>query len=305
MRIVSLLPSSTEIVYELGLGSDLVGVSHDCDYPPEVTTKICLTSIDIDPAKASSATVNEWVAGKVHSGTSIYHIDPGALKKANPDLILTQELCEVCAPSFTEVKSACKILEGDRKIISLEPTCIDDILDSILIVGQATGKTEKAAQLVNSLRNRMRKLEEMVSNVNSRPEVACLEWLDPIFSAGHWVPEMVSKAGGVDRLTQLSRPSVRIEWSRILEYDPEMLILMPCGFNLDRTIQDSESIRHYNGWQKLRAIQNRQVFAVNGTAYFNRPGPRIVDGMAILAEIMHPDSVQGMAPADSYKRLDI
>ena len=305
MRIVSLLPSSTEIVYELGLGSDLVGVSHDCDYPPEVTKKICLTSIDIDPAKASSATVNEWVAGKVHSGTSIYHIDPGALKRANPDLILTQELCEVCAPSFTEVKSACKILEGDRKIISLEPTCIDDILDSILIVGQATGKAEKAAQLVNSLRSRMRKLEEMVSNVNSRPEVACLEWLDPIFSAGHWVPEMVSKAGGVDRLTQLSRPSIRLEWSRILEYDPEMLILMPCGFNLDRTIQDSESIRHYNGWQKLRAIQNHQVFAVNGTAYFNRPGPRIVDGMAILAEIMHPDSVQGMAPADSYKRLDI
>ena len=305
MRIVSLLPSSTEIVYELGLGSDLVGVSHDCDYPPEVTKKICLTSIDIDPAKASSATVNEWVAGKVHSGTSIYHIDPGALKRANPDLILTQELCEVCAPSFTEVKSACKILEGDRKIISLEPTCIDDILDSILIVGQATGKAEKAEQLVNSLRNRIRKLEEMVSNVNSRPEVACLEWLDPIFSAGHWVPEMVSKAGGVDRLTQLSRPSIRLEWSRILEYDPEMLILMPCGFNLDRTIQDSESIRHYNGWQRLRAIQNHQVFAVNGTAYFNRPGPRIVDGMAILAEIMHPDSVQGMAPADAYKRLDI
>jgi len=305
MRIVSLLPSSTEIVYELGLGSDLVGVSHDCDYPPEVTKKICLTSIDIDPAKASSATVNEWVAAKVHSGTSIYHIDPRALKRANPDLILTQELCEVCAPSFTEVKSACKILEGDRKIISLEPTCIDDILDSILIVGQATGKAEKAEQLVNSLRNRIRKLEEMVSNVNSRPEVACLEWLDPIFSAGHWVPEMVSKAGGVDRLTQLSRPSIRLEWSRILEYDPEMLILMPCGFNLDRTIQDSESIRHYNGWQKLRAIQNHQVFAVNGTAYFNRPGPRIVDGMAILAEIMHPDSVQGMAPADSYKRLDI
>ena len=305
MRIVSLLPSSTEIVYELGLGSNLVGVSHDCDYPPEVTKKICLTSIDIDPAKASSATVNEWVAGKVHSGTSIYHIDPGALKRANPDLILTQELCEVCAPSFTEVKSACKILEGDRKIISLEPTCIDDILDSILIVGQATGKAEKAEQLVNSLRSRMRKLEEMVSNVNSRPEVACLEWLDPIFSAGHWVPEMVSKAGGVDRLTQLSRPSIRLEWSRILEYDPEMLILMPCGFNLDRTIQDSESIRHYNDWQRLRAIRNHQVFAVNGTAYFNRPGPRIVDGMAILAEIMHPDSVQGMAPADSYKRLDI
>jgi len=305
MRIVSLLPSSTEIVYELGLGSDLVGISHDCDYPPEVKRKICLTSIDIDPAKASSAAVNQWVAGKIHSGTSIYHIDPDALKRANPDLILTQELCEVCAPSFTEVKSACKILEGDRKIISLEPTCIEDILDSILTVGQATGTEERAQQVVKSLRSRIMKIEEIVSNASTRPQVACLEWLDPIFSAGHWVPEMVSKAGGVDRLTQSSQPSIRIDWDRIVNYDPEILILMPCGFNLDRTIQDSESIRRYNGWQTLRAIQNHHVFGVNGTAYFNRPGPRIVDGLAILAEILHPDIVHGIAPADSYKRIDI
>jgi len=144
-----------------------------------------------------------------------------------------------------------------------------------------------------------------VSNASTRPQVACLEWLDPIFSAGHWVPEMVSKAGGVDRLTQSSQPSIRIDWDRIVNYDPEILILMPCGFNLDRTIQDSESIRRYNGWQTLRAIQNHHVFGVNGTAYFNRPGPRIVDGLAILAEILHPDIVHGIAPADSYKRIDI
>lgn len=304
MRIVSLLPSSTEIVYELGLGTDLVGVSHDCDYPPEVTNKMCLTSIDIDPAKASSSAVNDWVAGKVHSGTSIYHIDQESLKKANPDLILTQELCEVCAPSFTEVKSACKILDGDRKIISLEPTSIDHILDSILIVGRATGKEERAEQLVTSLRSRIKKIEEMVSNANSHPEVGCLEWLDPIFSAGHWVPEMVSKAGGVDRLTHPSNPSIRIDWNQIVDYDPEILILMPCGFNLERTIQDSKSLERYPGWQNVRAVQNHQVFAVNGTAYFNRPGPRIVDGIGVLAEILHPESVRGIAPANSYKRLD-
>lgn len=304
MRIVSLLPSSTEIVYELGLGADLVGVSHDCDYPPDVTKKMCLTSIDIDPAKASSSVVNDWVAGKIHSGTSIYHIDQEALKKANPDLILTQELCEVCAPSFTEVKSACKILDGERKIISLEPTTVDHILDSILTIGRATGKEKKAEQLVNSLRSRIKKVEEKVSSVRVRPEVGCLEWLDPIFSAGHWVPEMVSKAGGVDRLTQPSKPSIRIDWNQIIDYDPEVLILMPCGFNLEKTIQDSKSIKRYNGWLNLRAVQNRQVFAVNGTAYFNRPGPRIVDGIEILAEILHPESVRGIAPANSYKRLD-
>jgi len=305
MRIVSLLPSSTEIVYELGLGADLIGVSHDCDYPPEVKEKMCLTSIDIDPAKASSAAVNEWVSGRVHSGTSIYHIDPAALKKANPDLILTQELCEVCAPSFTEVKSACKILDGDRKIISLEPTSLDHILDSILTVGKATGKEAKAEQLVRSMRDRIKKIEDLLSNANSCPEVACLEWLDPIFSAGHWVPEMISKARGIDRLTRSSRPSLRIEWDQILEYNPATVILMPCGFNLEKTIQEANSITRYSGWERLRAVQNHQVFAVNGTAYFNRPGPRIVDGIAILAEILHPESARGIAPSASYKQLDL
>src|SRR5208337_1207880 len=172
MRIVSLLPSSTEIVYGLGLGADLVGVSHDCDYPPEVASKTVLTSIDIDPAKASSSAVNDWVTGKVHSGTSIYHIDRDALKKANPDLILTQELCEVCAPSFTEVESACKILDGDRKIISLEPTNIEQILDSILTVGRVAGKEEKAKQLVASLHDRIRKVEEMLATAGPPSEVS-------------------------------------------------------------------------------------------------------------------------------------
>ena len=304
MRIVSLLPSSTEIVYGLGLGADLVGVSHDCDYPPEVASKTVLTSIDIDPAKASSSAVNDWVTGKVHSGTSIYHIDRDALKKANPDLILTQELCEVCAPSFTEVESACKILDGDRKIISLEPTNIEQILDSILTVGRVAGREEKAKQLVASLHDRIRKVEEMLATAGPPSEVSCLEWLDPIFSAGHWVPEMVTKAGGVDRLSQPSTPSRRIEWNQISDYNPQVLILMPCGFNLERTIQESASLKRYNGWQNLRAVQNHQVFAVNGTAYFNRPGPRIVDGLEILAEILHPETVGKIAPANSYKRLD-
>ncbi len=304
MRIVSLLPSSTEIVYGLGLGADLVGVSHDCDYPPEVASKTVLTSIDIDPARASSSAVNDWVAGKVHSGTSIYHIDRDALKKANPDLILTQELCGVCAPSFTEVESACKILDGDRKIISLEPTSIEQILDSILTVGRVAGREEKAKQLVTSLHDRIWKVEETLATAGPRSEVSCLEWLDPIFSAGHWVPEMVAKAGGVDRLTQPTTPSRRIEWNQIADYDPEVLILMPCGFHLERTIQESTSLKRYNGWQNLRAVQNHQVFAVNGSAYFNRPGPRIVDGLEILAEILHPESVGKIAPANSYKRLD-
>ncbi len=304
MRIVSLLPSSTEILYELGLGEELVAVSHDCDYPPDVANKICLTSIDIDPATASSKALNEWVSGKVHNGISVYHIEKNALKEANPDLILTQELCEVCAPSFTEVKSACKILDGERKIVSLEPTSLEQILDSILTIGRVTGRTEKAEQLISALRIRIKRVEEMVTKVRSRPEVGCLEWLDPVFSAGHWVPEMVAKAGGVDRLARPSKPSLRIEWKQVLDYDPEILIMMPCGFNLERTIQESRTLKTHAGWENLRAVRNHQVFAVNGTAYFNRPGPRIVDGLEIIAEILHPDIVTGIAPANSYARLN-
>jgi iron complex transport system substrate-binding protein len=304
MRIVSLLPSSTEILYELGLGKDLVAVSHDCDYPPDVANKIRLTSIDIDPATASSKALNEWISGKVHNGLSVYHIEKNALKEANPDLILTQELCEVCAPSFTEVKSACKILDGERKIVSLEPTSIEQILDSILTIGRVTGRTEKAEQLISALRSRIGQVQEMVTKARTHPEIGCLEWLDPVFSAGHWVPEMIVKAGGVDRLARPSKPSVRIEWKHVLDYDPEILILMPCGFNLERTIQESRTLKTHAGWENLRAVKNHQVFAVNGTAYFNRPGPRIVDGLEIMAEILHPDIVKGIAPANSYARLN-
>ena len=304
MRIVSLLPSSTEILYELGLGEELIAVSHDCDYPPDVANKMRLTSIDIDPAKASSKALNDWVSGKVHSGISVYHIDQNALKEANPDLILTQELCEVCAPSFTEVKSACKILDGERKIVSLEPTSLEQIMDSILTVGRLTKRSEKAEQLVAALRVRIKRVEDLTARAPTRPEVCCLEWLDPFFSAGHWVPEIVAKAGGVDKLAQPSKPSIRIEWRQVHEYDPDILVMMPCGFNLERTIQESSTLKKYDGWQHLRAVKNSKVFAVNGSAYFNRPDPRIVSGLEIMAEILHPDLVKGTTPPDSYSRLN-
>jgi len=305
VRIASLLPSSTEIVYELGLGTDLVAVSHDCDYPPDVANKVRLTSIDIDPSEASSRAINDWVAGKVHRGRSVYHLDPNLLKKTNPDVILTQELCEVCAPSFNEVTSACKILNGDRKIISLEPMNLTQILQSIQTVGEATGKKEKAKQLVAALQARIKRVEDKVAKAVSRPAVGCLEWLDPIWSAGHWVPEMVAKAGGVDKLAQPSQPSSRIEWNRVLNHDPEILIMMPCGFNLERTIQESNTLKKYAGWRNLRAVRDHQVFAVNGSAYFNRPGPRVVGGLEITAEILHPEVANGMAPPNSYTRVNL
>jgi iron complex transport system substrate-binding protein len=303
MRIASLLPSATEIVYQLGLGDALVAVSHDCDYPPEVKKKIQLTQIDIDPARSSSRQINDWIANKVHTGSSVYHIDQDALAKANPDLILTQELCEVCAPAFSEVQNACKVLNGERKIISLEPTSLDGILENVVTVGEATGRSKEAAETVAALRKRIDRIQTIARDVRNRPEVLCMEWFDPIFAAGHWVPEMVQLAGGVDKLGRPHRPSARIEWKEVSDYDPEVIVLMPCGFNLERTIQESKPRMDTAEWRRLKATHRRRIYATNGTAYFNRPGPRIVEGLEALAEIIHPEAFRQIAPKDSYALL--
>ncbi len=303
MRIVSLLPSATEIVYALGLGEDLVAVSHDCDYPLDVRNKMRLTSIDIEPSFASSREINEWVMGKLHRGTSIYHIDQQLLKKANPELVLTQELCEVCAPSFNDVRAAVKILDGEPKIVSLEPTSLEGIMENILTVGDVTAQSLEAEQVVSSLRKRIGKIANAAQRVKQKPRVLCLEWLDPFFNAGHWVPEMVETAGGIDVTGRLHKPSVRIEWSQIVGYDPDIVILMPCGFDLPRTVSESKALKSAEGWSKLRAVKSGMVFAVNGSAYFNRPGPRIVDGLGILAEILHAEIFRDLAPPESYTRL--
>jgi len=305
MRIASLLPSATEIVYELGLEDDLVAVSHDCDYPPEVAKKIQLTKIDIDPTRSTSQQINQWVTSTVHAGSSLYHIDPTNLARANPDLILTQELCEVCAPAFSEVKEACRVLNGGRKIISLEPTSLDQILENILTVGEATGRLPEARGRVAALQERIERIKTAARGVEHRPEVLCLEWFDPLYAAGHWVPEMVNIAGGIDKLGRLHQFSERIEWKQVSEYDPELIVLMPCGFNLERTISESEVLKFSPAWAKLKAAKNGRVYAANGSAYFNRPGPRIIGGLEALAEMIHPEIFTSIAPKDSYSKLEL
>lgn len=303
MRIASLLPSATEVVYALGMGDELVAVSHDCDYPPDVANKIRLTSIDVVPDELGSRELDEWVSRKIHKGISIYHIDPELLKKANPELVLTQELCEVCAPSFSDVQSACRILDGKPRIVSLEPKGLGEILENVLRVGKETGREEQAARLVASLRKRINAVDSAAGDATYRPSVTCIEWLDPLFVAGHWVPEMVRMAGGVDGLGPNHDPSTKIEWTRIVEYDPDVVVLMPCGFNRGRTIDEARSLGKNENWRELRAVRNRRVFAVNGSAYFNRPGPRIVEGLETLAEILHPEIFSGLAPANSFGRI--
>nr|BAL55796.1 periplasmic solute binding protein [uncultured Acetothermia bacterium] len=303
MKIISLLPSATEIVYELGLGDCLVGVSHDCDWPPDVFKKPKLSQAVVH-SEMPSAEIDAIVRERLHSGLSVYHIDAELLQKLNPDLILTQELCEVCAPSFDDVRQAVKLLHGQPKIVSLEPHTIEDILDNILTVGEVTGREDRARTLVAQLRRRIERIRAKTETLAHRPRVCCIEWLEPIMIGGHWVPQMVEYAGGEDWLGELGQPSRYADWEEILHYNPEIIVLMPCGFSIERTLREMDVLTELAGWEELTAVKEGQVFIVEASAYFNRPGPRIVTGLEILAEIIHPEIFSELAPRDSFIRWE-
>ncbi len=303
MRIVSLLPSATEIVYALGIGDQLVGVSHDCDYPPKVREKPVLSRAIVTP-ELPSPQIDRIVRQNIHRGLSVYHLDAEQLKALNPDLILTQELCEVCAPTYTEVLQAVKILTAKPTIVSLEPATLSDILENILQVGKLTCTEERARQLVTELRRRIDHVAARTRDLQDRPEVACIEWLEPLYAAGHWVPEMVELAGGRDCLGKAGKPSYATDWSKILRCAPKLIVLMPCGFSPERTRREIHLLSTRPGWEGLSAVQNRQVFIVHGSDYFNRPGPRIVTGLEILAKLIHPEVFSDLqVPEGSYYRL--
>lgn len=290
MRIVSLLPSATEIVCELGLIDELVGISHDCDWPPEVQKKPVLTQAAVTQ-DMSSAEIDRMVRQLVHSGLSVYHLDAEKLRELRPDLILTQELCEVCAPSFSEVTRAAKILDIEPKIISLEPTRLSGILENIKLVGELTHRETQAQKLIAKLHKRIERVRQRTEDIEHRPRVAALEWLEPLFSAGHWVPEMIELAGG-ESLGEAGEPSYEIDWEDLARFDPDILVLMPCGFTPADTTQELDLLISYGGWEELRAVKNGQVYIVHGSYYFNRPGPRIVIGLDILAKLIHPKVFQ-------------
>ncbi|MCS7197589.1 MAG: cobalamin-binding protein [Candidatus Bipolaricaulota bacterium] len=302
MKIVSLLPSATEIVYELGLGDHLVGVSHDCDWPPEVSAKPKLSQAVVH-SEMPSAEIDRIVRERLHNGLSVYHIDAELLQRLEPDLILTQELCEVCAPSFDDVRHAVKLLHGPPQIVSLEPHTLEDIFDNILTVGEVTGRSEVARRVVGHLRRRLERIREKTKTVQHRPRVCCIEWLEPIMIGGHWVPQMVEYAGGEDWLGEIGYPSRYADWEEILTYNPDIIVLMPCGFSIERTLRELDLLTERDGWEELTAVKEGQVFIVEASAYFNRPGPRIVTGLEILAEIIHPEIFSGLAPQEAMMRL--
>jgi len=286
MRICSLLPSATEIAFALGLGDQVVAVSHECDYPPEASNRPVLTKSAIHQKIHRSLEVAREVELR---GGDIYEIDEKLLEKLKPDLILTQELCHVCAVSYTKVREAARVLDAGTKIVSLEPSNLEEIVDNILLVGRMTGAQAVAEKLASQMLRRITRVKRRTGVVERRPRVFFMEWLQPPWAGGHWIPEMVDYAGGVDGLGRSGIPSHRIGWGEVVEYQPEIIVLSPCGFDANQVMEEAHVLESYQGWEKIPAFQSSRIFAVNASAYFSRSGPRVVDGLEILAHIIHPE----------------
>ena len=292
-RIVSLLSSSTEIVAALGCGAWLVGRSHECDYPPEVRSLPVCSNPRLDPS-ASSLEIDTQVKSLLASQLSIYEVDGPRLAGLRPDVILTQTLCEVCAVSDKDVLLALgpELLPGTR-LVSLKPQCLADTWDDIQTVADALGVAAQGEELVDQLRIRLEALRQRVA-AGPHPRVACIEWLSPLMSAGNWVPELVVAAGGEAVVGEAGKHSPWLTWEELYAADPDLLVLMPCGFDLERTCDEAASVMTDPRWRELRAVQCGRVYAVDGNQYFNRPGPRLVDSAEMLAEIFHsPQRIAG------------
>jgi iron complex transport system substrate-binding protein len=303
MRICSLLPSATEILCALGLEDQLVAITHECDYPPSILSKPRITRSAIDHAGSTSGEIHRHISSAIHQGSSIYNLDQGLLERLDPDLILTQELCDVCAVSYQDVKRAVRVMDSRSSIISLEPNTLGDILETIRQVGGVTGRQPEAAQVAAGLQQRIERVTSAASRAAQRPRVLCLEWYDPPMVGGHWVPEMVEQAGGVDGLGKVGQPSVRVSWERIAEYRPEVVALLPCGYHLRENVAELGRTTLPPQWRGLPAVQQGQVYALDGSSYFNRPGPRIVDGLEILAEILHPELFPRRYGPEDWRRV--
>lgn len=288
-RIVSLLPSATEIVCALGLGSALVSVTHECDYPPEVARLPRLTASRISHETMTSAEIDHAVRSQLDGHGSIYELDEERMRALSPDLILTQELCEVCAVSYKEVERAARMFEVDVRVVSLEPNTIEDIFENIKTVGRLTGRGEEAEELISHLRSRLDRVAAALENVPRRPRTLMLEWLEPAFAPGHWVPEQVMIAGGDHAFGRAGRPSVTTTADEIKAYAPEVIVLIPCGYYKEDILRQLPQARLPEGWDELPAVRAGQVWAVDATSYFSRPGPRVVEGAEILARVLHPE----------------
>lgn len=316
-RIVSFLPSSTEILYELGAGDQITGVTHECRYPDDAMSKPRVIACSFDASSMTSEEIDNKMVGLVRSARDIYVINDQKLKESKPDLIIAQGVCEVCAPFAKEIDHAKSVLGYEPDVLVLDPHDLDDILTSIMDIAYRVGRSNEGRKLVESLQNRIDNVRTIVehrrktrySNISNttdkvNPRVVCLEWIDPLFSAGHWIPHIVDIAGGVNGLSTTGQSSRRITIDELIEFNPEKIILMPCGFDVERTLREAKLLNNIIKWKSLDAVQKNEVYAVNANAYFSKPGPRTITGLAILAKIIDPEGFGNIEfPSNSFTKV--
>jgi iron complex transport system substrate-binding protein len=309
-RIISFLPSATEILYEIGAGSQIIGVTHECNYPEAAKSKPRVINSSFDASTMSSKEIDDKIVELFGNGKDIYIVNDEIIKELKPDLIVAQGICEVCSPFTKEIKRAISILGYNPKVIVLDPRNISDILDNISQIAKNVGKIKEGQNIVRLLEvkiNRIKKISEL-NNKKDLPKILCLEWLDPFFTAGHWVPEMVEIAGGINGLSKPKEQSRRTSIEEIKKFDPDKIILMPCGFTIDRTIKEykntTTTLNKNQEWNNLRAIKNNELYVVDAGSYFSKPGPRTITGIEILAKIIFPNEFKHITiPENSYSKL--
>jgi iron complex transport system substrate-binding protein len=295
MRIASLLPSATEILYALGLGESVVGVSHECDYPASARSKPRLIRTAIDQDRLSSREIDQAVRTALQARRSLYEFDLEALSRARPDVVIIQSLCEVCAVDPSTALAALQTLNPQPQVITLHPHSLAGVFQDIRTIGHATNRNAEAGRLVRGLLERMERVRERIP-ASAPPTVFCLEWLEPPMASGHWVPEQVECAGGRELLGRAGEPSRYVTWQEVAAAAPQVLVLMPCGFPSERTRKEASVLTSQPWWEALPAVRDGRVYLVDGPAYFNRSGPRLVDGIELLAGLFHPDRCRDLLP---------
>jgi iron complex transport system substrate-binding protein len=288
MRIVSLLPAATEIAGALGLMEQVVGVSHECDFPQEANDRSRVTHCPIHNANLTSREVDEWVRRALRENGTIYTIDEPLLRELRPDVILTQKLCDVCAVGYGTVTKLAQTFPDPPRVVNLEPSSLNDIFDDIRRVAGTCDIPERAEKLIVNLSERVENVRERAARISERRRCFLMEWLDSPFCSGHWGPELVEVAGGWDPLGRKHQPSAQIDWQQVLDARPEIIVLALCGYDLGRARRDYKLLRTFPGFDSLPAARGGEIYLVNATAYFSRPGPRIVDSLEILGGILHP-----------------
>ena len=302
-RIVSFLPSATELLYEFDVADKLFGVTHECKYPEDAKLKPQVISSVINSDNLTSNEINTVTCTLLNEGKNIFELNKKNLIDANPDLIISQETCEVCAAYTNQIQSALEILPQKPQLYSMDPHNLREILESVTELGEILKKEEKALEIVNSLQTRIKKLKNL--DYKKPPRVLAIEWIEPFFTAGHWIPEMIELAGGINLISKIGEHSRRMSMDEIETSDPDIVILMPCGFDTVRTLSEYESILKKNpAWNSLKAVKNNQIYIVDANSFFSKPSIRTIDGLEILAKIIYPEKFEDLiVPVNSFSKI--